>query len=59
MDEEQTADDLCLLHKGLAEFLIYEGGMFFQVWVFFLWRNGISTALNDLFRINNISIGIN
>jgi len=34
MGEEQTADDLCLLHKGLAEFLIFEGVMLFQVWVF-------------------------
>jgi len=39
MDEEQTADDLCLLHKGLAEFLIFEGGMLFQVWVFFVQSN--------------------
>lgn len=35
MDEEQTTDDLCLLHKGLAEFLIFEGIIFFKCGCFF------------------------
>ena len=50
MDGEQTTGDLCNLHKGLAEFLTFEGIIVFKGKCFFVQSNGAKNKLTLDYR---------